>query len=50
MGDEAVFIPEVVEPPPKSIIKSLELQVYAAHFGASKDDLGLVAEVDDNVF
>ena len=46
---EAIFIPEDIEPPPKSIISSHELQVYVEHFGESKDDLGLVAEVDGKI-
>lgn len=46
---EAIFIPEGVEPPPKTIITSPELQVYVEHFGESKDDRGLVAEVDGKV-
>ncbi len=46
---EAIFIPEGVEPPPKTIITSPELQVYVDRFGESKDDSGLVAEVDDKI-
>ncbi len=46
---EAVFIPEGVEPPPKAIIASPELQVYVEHFGELKDDWGLVAEVDGKI-
>ena len=46
---EAVFIPEGVEPPPKAIIASPELQVYVEHFGELKDDWGLVAEVDAKI-
>ena len=46
---EAIFIPEGVEPPPKAIIASPELQVYVEHFGESKDDWGLVAEVDGKI-
>ena len=46
---EAIFIPEGIEPPPKTIITSPELQVYIAHFGRSKDDWGLVAEVDGKI-
>ena len=30
---EAIFIPEGVEAPPKSIIKQPELQVYVSDFG-----------------
>ncbi len=46
---EAIFIPEGIEPPPKSIIASPELQVYVEHFGELKDDRGLVAEVDGKI-
>lgn len=41
---EAIFIPEGIEKPPKSIIKQSELQVYIADFG-KEDDWCLVAEV-----
>lgn len=40
---EAIFIPEGMEKPPKSIIKQPELQVYIADFGKA-DDWCLVAE------
>lgn len=46
---EAIFIPKGIEPPPKNIISSPELQVYVARFGESKDDRGLVAEVDGKI-
>lgn len=46
---EAIFIPEGIEPPPKTIITSPELQVYVEHFGELKDDWGLVAEIDGKV-
>ena len=46
---EAIFIPEGIEPPPKTIITSPELQVYVERFGELKDDWGLVAEVDGKV-
>ncbi len=45
---EAIFIPEGVEAPPKSIIKRPELQVYVSDFG-QKDDCCLVAEVDGKI-
>ena len=35
---EAVFIPEGIDPPPKTIITAPELQVYIAHFGGSTDE------------
>ena len=45
---EAVFIPEQMEKPPKSIIEQPELQVYIADFGKS-DDWCLVAEVKETI-
>ncbi len=46
---EAIFIPEGVEAPPKTIITSPELQVYVDRFGESKDDWGLAAKVDGKI-
>ena len=46
---EAIFIPEGVEPPPKSIIAAPELQIYVNHFGDFNDDYGLVAEIDGQI-
>ncbi len=43
---EAIFIPEGMSPPPKSIIMQSELQVYITDFGRKKDDTAFVAEVD----
>ncbi|MDE5779116.1 MAG: GNAT family N-acetyltransferase [Lachnospiraceae bacterium] len=45
---EAIFIPEGVEAPQKSIIKQPELQVYVSDFG-KKDDCCFVAEVDGKI-
>lgn len=45
---EAIFIPEGVEAPPKSIINQPELQVYIKEFG-KKDDHCLVAEIDGKI-
>ena len=42
---EAIFIPEGVEPPPRSIVKEPELQVYIEGFGTRAHDRALVAEV-----
>ncbi len=42
---EAIFVPEGMPAPPRSIINQPELQVYIAGFGKKKDDIGLVAEV-----
>ena len=46
---EASYGPEGIEPPPKTIITSPELQVYVERFGESKDDWGLAAEVDGKI-
>ncbi|MCQ2458976.1 MAG: GNAT family N-acetyltransferase [Ruminococcus sp.] len=46
---EAIFIPEGVEPPPKSIINHPDLQVYVRNFGTEKDDICFVAEADGKV-
>lgn len=45
----AIYIPDGVEPPPKSIINCPELQEYVFEFGKRKDDRALVAEVQGNV-
>ena len=44
---EAIFVPEGLPAPPKSIINQPELQVYITGFGRKKDDIGLVAEIDN---
>lgn len=46
---EAIYIPEGVQAPPKSIINNPELQVYVADFGTKEDDICFVAEVKDKV-
>lgn len=46
---EAIYIPEGVPAPPKSIINTKELQVYILNFGKEKDDICFVAEKDDRV-
>ena len=46
---EAIFVPEGVEPPPKSIVNAPELQVYIENFGTLVHDKALVAEIDDKV-
>ena len=46
---EAIFIPEGVPPPPKSIINNEDLQVYVKNFGLLPDDKCLVAEVDGKI-
>lgn len=45
---EAVFIPEDMDKPPKSIIEQPELQVYVEDFGKA-DDWCLVAEVKGKI-
>ena len=46
---EAIFIPEGVLPPPRSIILNDDLQVYVKDFGSGPDDHCLVAECEDKV-
>ncbi|MGN0536646.1 MAG: GNAT family N-acetyltransferase [Acutalibacteraceae bacterium] len=46
---EAVFVPEGIEPPPKTIITQPELQVYVNNFGNKKGDMALVAEIGDKI-
>lgn len=45
---EAIFIPEGVEKPQKSIIEQPELQIYIADFGKA-DDWCLVAETKEKI-
>lgn len=46
---EAIFVPEGIPAPPKSIVRQPELQIYIKGFGGNKDDLCLVAEADRKV-
>ena len=46
---EAIFIPDGVTPPPKSIINSPELSVYVKGFGEQPHDTALVAEAEGKV-
>ena len=46
---EAIFIPEGVPAPPRSIIEQEDLQVYVRDFGKEADDRCLVAEVDGKI-
>ena len=46
---EAIFIPQGVEPPPRSILNNDELQVYVKDFGKSPDDRCLVADADGKI-
>ncbi len=44
---EAIFVPPGTPAPHKSIINQPELQVYITDFGMKKDDIGLIAEIDN---
>lgn len=46
---QAIYLPEGVEPPPRSVVYQPELQVYVAGFGIRQGDLCLVAEVEEQV-
>ena len=46
---EAIFVPEGVVAPPRSIIEQEDLQVYIRDFGRHPDDHCLVAEVDGRI-
>ena len=37
---EAIYVPNGIEPPPKTVIYSPELQVYIADFGKKEHDIG----------
>lgn len=46
---EAIFVPEGVKPPPRSIINTPELQVYLQDFGMREHDNALAAEIGNKV-
>ncbi|MDE6595942.1 MAG: GNAT family N-acetyltransferase [Oscillospiraceae bacterium] len=46
---EAIFIPQGVEPPPRSIINNDDLQVYVKDFGKKPDDRCLAAVADGKI-
>ena len=46
---EAIYIPDGIEPPPKSVIECPELQEYIVEFGKRKHDKALVAESQGKV-
>lgn len=46
---EAIFIPEGVQPPPRSVIENEDIQVYIKDFGSSEHDRCYVAEADGKV-
>lgn len=43
---EAIFVPDGMLAPPKSIIDQPELRVYIKDFGKYESDIGLIAETD----
>ena len=46
---QAIFIPEGVKPPPRSIINEPEIFVYIKDFGAQSGDLGVAAEQNGQI-
>lgn len=46
---EAIFVPEGVEPPLKSIVNTPDLQVYIENFGSNTHDKALVTEINNKV-
>lgn len=46
---EAIFIPEGMEVPPRSVISLPELQTYIKDFGLLKDDFALVAKIEKQI-
>ena len=46
---QAIYLPEGVAPPPRSVVDLPELQVYVADFGTRPGDHCLVAETEEKV-
>ena len=46
---QAIYLPEGVEPPPRSVVDLPELQIYVTDFGTRPGDHCLVAEVEKKV-
>lgn len=46
---QAIYIPDGIELPPRSVIEAPELQEYIFKFGNSKHDKAFVADVDEKV-
>jgi len=46
---QAIFVPEGVDAPERSIVRNEDLQVYVRDFGKKEDDCCLVAEVDSRI-
>ena len=46
---QAIYLPEGVEPPPRSVVDLPELQVYVTDFGTRPGDYCMAAEAEGNV-
>lgn len=46
---QAIYLPEGVKPPPRSVVNLPELQVYVQDFGTRPGDFCLAAEVEGKV-
>ena len=46
---EAIFVPQGVETPPRSIINDPQLQIYVLDFGSWEHDRAMLAEADGKV-
>ena len=46
---QAIYLPEGVEPPPRSVVDLPELQIYIADFGTRPGDHCMVAEIEKKV-
>ena len=46
---QAIFVPEGVDAPERSIVRNEDLQVYVRDFGKKEDDCCLVAEADGRI-
>ena len=46
---EAIFVPEGMDPPDRSILRAPELQIYIEHFGERPDDRCLAAETGGRI-
>lgn len=46
---EAIFLPEGIEPLPRSIVRHPDLQIYIEGFGTRRGDVAVAAEVDGKI-
>lgn len=46
---EAIFIPDGVQAPPKSIIEKKDLQIYVSEFGKQPGDYAFVTEINNEI-